>query len=49
MFGSKGSYVGGHTTRIDNLPPSLSSSDMLKECALDNAIKVERISKFMKL
>jgi hypothetical protein len=49
MFGSGGSGLGGCTTRIDDLPPSLSSFDMPKECALDDAIKAKRIIEFMKL
>jgi hypothetical protein len=46
-FGGFG--VGGCTMRIDDTPPSLSSFDMLEECVLDDAIRAERITNFMKL
>jgi hypothetical protein len=49
MFGSRGSGVGGCTMRIDDSPPSLSSSDMPEKCALNDAIKAKRIIEFMKL
>jgi hypothetical protein len=39
MPSSKGFGVGGCIKHIHNLPPSLSSFDMLKEHALDDAIK----------
>jgi hypothetical protein len=41
--------VGGHTIRIDDSPPSLSSSNMPKKCILDDAIEPKRIIEFMKL
>jgi hypothetical protein len=39
-----GSGVGGHTIHINNSPPSLSSFKMFEEHALDDAMKIERIT-----
>jgi hypothetical protein len=44
MLSSEGFGVGGCITHIDNLLPSLSSFDMLEECALDDAIKTKSIT-----
>jgi hypothetical protein len=46
MLSFEGFSMGGHTTCIDDSPPSLSSFDMFKKCALDDATKLKELQFF---